>query len=163
MLRDHGNPIRGERLMYQLIPLLLALAFLMPWVGPADPGDRMAAANAADGLAEQGLIFHQGVLAYVRANPGANGEVVPVALPTRWTTLAAAACAKSGMVMTYLAVPVTVSKPAVAEAMGRLWGGFPLVGQAHANKLTNPFTGLSMTLPCAVDDYSPVIVSQAGG
>jgi hypothetical protein len=149
--------------MYQMIPLLLALALLMPWVGPSDPGNRVAAANAADGLAEQALVFHQGALAYVQANPGANGAVTPAALPAQWTIPAVASCTNSGIVATYLAVPLTVSKPAVAEAMGRLWGGFPLVGQALANRLTNPFTGASIALPCAVADGTPVIVSQAGG
>lgn len=149
--------------MYQLIPLLLAIAMLMPWNGPADPGNRMAAANAADGLAAQALIYHQAALAYVAANPGASGAVVPATLPDRWTAASIASCAKAGAVATYAAVPTTLSAPAVAAAMGRLWGGYPVVGQAISNKLTNPFTGTSIALPCAMPNYTPVVLSQVGG
>jgi hypothetical protein len=163
MHRHHGRPFRGERLMYQVIPLLLAFAMLMPWTGPADPGNRIAAANAADGLAEQALVYHQAALAYVVANPSANGVVRPGALPSGWTTTAIASCAKSGVVATYVTVPTTVSKPAVAAAMGKLWGGFPVVGQSASNALINPYTGTPLTMPCAIPDQTPVIYSQAGG
>jgi hypothetical protein len=148
--------------MYQVIPLLLAFAMLMPWTGPADPGNRMAAANAADGLAVQALVYHQAAIAYVMANPGANG-VVPVALPGGWTASVIAACAKGRVVATYVTVSSTISKPAVAAAMARLWGGYPLAGQSLASTLTNPLTGTSLTLPCAISDQAPVLVSQAGG
>jgi len=149
--------------MYQVIPLLLAVALLMPWTGPADPGNRMAAANAADGLAEQVLIYHQAAVATVLADPGASGAVKPGGLPSGWATTAIASCAGSGMVATYVTVPTTISKPAVAAAMGRLWGGFPVVGQSASNTLTNPYTGAPLTIPCAVPDQTPVIYSQAGG
>jgi hypothetical protein len=149
--------------MYQVFPLLLALALLMPWTGPADPGNRIAAANAADGLAEQALIYHQAAIAYVHANPTTNGAVTPGILPDRWTATTAASCAKSGAVATYVTVPTTLSGSSVAGAMGRLWGGYPLVGQAISNKLTNPFTGNSIALPCAMPNYTPVILSQVGG
>jgi hypothetical protein len=149
--------------MYQVIPLLLAFALLIPWTGPSDPGNRIAAANAADGLAEQALIYHQAVLAYVAANPNTSGTVDPGTLPDRWTAAAVVSCAKSGTVVTYATVPTTLSAPAVAAAIGRLWGGYPLVGQAISNKLTNPFTGASIALPCAVPNYSPVVLSQVGG
>jgi hypothetical protein len=148
--------------MYQVVPLLLAFAMLMPWTGPADPGNRMEAANAADGLAEQALIYHQAAVAYVFAHPGANGAV-PVVLPSGWATAGIAACAQAGTVETSVTVPSTVSKPAVAAAMARLWGGYPLAGQAVANGLTNPMTATSIALPCAAPDQTPVIVSQAGG
>jgi hypothetical protein len=150
-------------MMYQVAPLLLALALLMPWTGPADPGNRIAAANAADGLAEQALIYHQAALAYVAQNPGATGAISPGSLPSAWTVAIVAACIKSGGVATYVAVPTTVSSSAVASAMGRMWGGYPLVGQAQSNKLTNPFTGASTALPCAVPNGAPVVFSQAGG
>jgi hypothetical protein len=149
--------------MYQITPLLLALALLMPWTGPADPGNRIAAANAADGLAAQALIYHQAALAYVALNPGTSGAVSPDALPTGWAIAVVAACAKSGGVATYVTVPTTVSSSAVASAMGRLWGGYPLVGQAQSSKLTNPFTGAPAALPCAIPNGAPVILSQAGG
>ena len=148
--------------MYQVAPLLLVLAMLMPWTGPADPGNRVAAANAADGLATQLLIYHQAAVAYVLANPGAAGVVTPV-LRAGWTTTAIASCVKAQVVATYVTVPATVSKPAVAAALGRLWGGYPLAGQAAGNALTNPFSGASTALPCAVSNQTPVIVSQAGG
>jgi hypothetical protein len=148
--------------MYQVVPLLLILAMLMPWIGPADPGNRMEAANAADGLAEQALIYHQAAIAYVVAHPSANG-VVPVALPAGWVTEAITACAVAGTVETSVIVPSTVSKPAVAAAMARLWGGYPLAGQSLAGALTNPMTGSFLSLPCAVPDQTPVIVSEAGG
>jgi hypothetical protein len=149
--------------MYQIIPILLVLAFLVPWTGPADPGNRIAAANAADGLAEQALIYHQAALAYVQANPTADGAVTPGTLPDRWVAVTVASCAKSGAVATYVTVPTTISSSAVAAAIGRLWGGYPLVGQALANKLTNPFTGTSIALPCGVPNYTPVVLSQVGG
>jgi hypothetical protein len=149
--------------MYQVVPLLLALAMLMPWTGPADPGNRMAAANAADGLAEQALIYHQAAIAYVLANPGANGVVAGVALPVGWSASGIAACARGQIVATYITVPSTVSKPAVAAAMARLWGGYPVAGQTAASSLVNPFTGTSLLLPCAVPDQTPAIASQAGG
>jgi hypothetical protein len=79
--------------MYQIFPLLLALALLMPWTGPADPGNRMAAANAADGLAIQALAYHQAALAYVTANPAANGPVIPIALSARWSVSGVSSCA----------------------------------------------------------------------
>ena len=148
--------------MYQIVPLLLAFAMLIPWTGPADPGDRIAAANAADGLAEQALIYHQAAVAYVMAHPATSGAV-PVALPSGWTTTAVLACAKAQMVATYVTVPSTVSKPAVAAAMGRLWGGYPLAGLSLTNTLTNPMSGLALSLPCAISDQTPVLVSQAGG
>jgi hypothetical protein len=149
--------------MYQVIPLLLALAMLIPWTGPADPGNQIAAGNAADGVAEQVLVYHQAALAYVSANPIASGTIDPGTLPDHWTASAVASCVKSGMVATYVAVPSTVSGPAVAAGMGRRWGGYPLVGQAISNKLTNPFTGAAIALPCAVPDDTPVVLSQVGG
>lgn len=149
--------------MYQLVPLLLTIALLLPWVGPADPGGRVAAANAADGLAEQGLIYHQAALAAAAASPGMIGPVTVGALPDHWSTASAASCAKANVVATYVSVPSTVSGPAVASAMGRLWGGYPLVGQALGNKVINPFTGSALTLPCAIPNQTPVIVSQVGG
>jgi hypothetical protein len=149
--------------MYQLAPLLLALAMLMPWTGPADPGNRMAAANAADGLAEQALIYHQAAVAYVLANPGIAGAVSPAALPNGWTTSGIASCVKARIVVTYVTPPSTVSKPAVAMAMARLWGGYPVAGQTSGGVLTNPFTGASLSLPCLVPDRTPAIVSQVGG
>jgi hypothetical protein len=84
-------------------------------------------------------------------------------LPDYWSVASAASCAKANVVATYVTVPTTVSGSAVAAAMGRLWGGYPLVGQAIANKLTNPFTGSALALPCAIPNQTPVIVSQAGG
>lgn len=149
--------------MYQIVPLLLALALLITWTGPADPGNRIAAANAADGLAEQVLVYHQAAIAYVATNPSTAGVFDPGTLPTRWTTSGIASCAKSGVVATYVTVPGTVSGPAVTAAVGRLWGGYPLVGQALANKVTSPFTGASVSLPCAVPNYTPVVLSQVGG
>ena len=149
--------------MYLVIPLLLALALFMPWTGPADPGNRMAAANAADGLAEQALIYHQAAVAYVLANPATSGTVTPAGLPASWTTTAVKACANAKIVVTYVTVPTTISKPAVASAVGRLWGGFPIVGQSTSNTVTNPYTGLGLPLPCVVPDRTPVISSQAGG
>lgn len=148
--------------MYQVAPLLLVLAMLMPWTGPADPGNRVAAANAADGLAAQLLIYHQAALAYVLANPGADGVVTP-ALPVGWTTTGIASCVKTPVVATYVIVPATVSKPAVAAAVARLWGEYPLAGQAAGSTLTNPFSGASTALPCAVSNQAPAIVSQVGG
>jgi hypothetical protein len=148
--------------MYQVIPLLLALALLIPWTGPSDPGNRIAVANAADGLAEQALIYHQAALAYVAANPTTDGAVMPGTLPDRWSAATVASCASSGAVATYVTVPTTISSSAVAAAMGRLWAGYPLVGQALANKLTNPFTGTSIALPCSVPNYTPVMLSQVG-
>jgi len=148
--------------MYQIVPLLLAFAMLMPWTGPTDPGNRMAAANAADGLAEQALIYHQAAVAYVVAHPGTSGAV-PVMLPAGWTATAVATCAKARVVATYVAVPSTVSKPAVAAAMARIWGGYPLAGQSLGSAVTNPASGTSLSLPCAVADQAPVLVSQAGG
>jgi hypothetical protein len=148
--------------MYQIVPLLLAFAMLMPWNGPADPGNRMAAANAADGLAEQALIYHQAALAYVMANPSVSGAV-PVALPAGWTTTGISACATAKVVATYVAVPSTISKPAVAAGMARLWGGYPVAGQIAAGAVINPFSGAGLTLPCASVNQTPVIVSQAGG
>jgi len=149
--------------MYQLVPLLLMISLLAPWSAPADPGARIAAANAADGVAEQGLIYHQAALALAAASPGMNGTVTVGMLPDRWTAVSVASCAKANIVATYVTVPSTVSSPAVAAAMGRLWGGYPLVGQAIGNKLTNPFSGVAMALPCAIPNQTPVIVSQAGG
>lgn len=148
--------------MYQIIPLLLAFAMLMPWTGPTDPGNRMAAANAADGLAEQALILHQAAVAYVIAHPNAIGSV-PVTLPAGWTTTAIAACASGQVIATYITVPSTVSKPAVASALARLWGGYPLAGQSIASTLTNPVSGAALSLPCTIADQTPVLVSQAGG
>jgi len=148
--------------MYQVAPLLLVLAMLLPWTGPADPGTRMAAANAADGLAAQLLIYHQAAVVYVLANPGADGVITP-ALPAGWTTTAIASCVKAQVVATYVTVPPTISKPAVAAAVTRLWGGYPLAGQAAGNALTNPMSGASTALPCAVSNQTPAIVSQAGG
>jgi hypothetical protein len=148
--------------MYQIVPLLLALAMLIPWTGPADPGNRIAAANAADGLAEQLLIYQQAAIAYVMASPSASG-VLPISLPPGWAVAGIAACAKARIVATYVTVPSTVSKPAVAAAVVRLWGGYPLAGQSLANAVTNPMTGFSLSLPCAVPDGTPVLVSQAGG
>ena len=149
--------------MYQVVPLLLALAMLMPWTGSADPGNRMAAANAADGLAEQALIYHQAVLAYVTANPTASGVVTPLALPAGWSASGIAACARGQIVATYITVPSTVSKSAVAAAMAKLWGGYPVTGQTAASALTNPITGASVSIPCAVPDQTPAIVTQVGG
>ena len=149
--------------MYQLIPRLRMVAVLLPWVGPADPGDRIAAANAAEGLAEQGLIYHQAALSAAAANSGMSGVVTVGGLPDQWISGSAASCAKANVVATYVAVPETISGPAVAEAMGRLWGGYPLVGQAIGNAITNPFTGATLVLPCAIPDGSPVAVSQLGG
>jgi hypothetical protein len=148
--------------MYQLVPLLLAFAMLMPWTGPADPGNRMAAANAADGLAQQALIYHQAAIAYVRANPGTVGAVIPPALRNGWMASGIASCAKARIVLTYVTPPSTVSKPAVAIAMARLWGGYPVAGQTYGNALTNPLTRASLSLPCVVPDQTPAIVSQAG-
>jgi hypothetical protein len=150
-------------MMYSLVPLLLMVAMIMPWLGPSDPGDRIAAAAAADGLAEQGLIYHQAALAVAMANPGMTGAVTVGVLPDRWSATSVASCAKANLVATYMTVPGTVSAPAVAEAMARLWGGYPLVGQSVGNKLTNPFTGAELALPCAIPNQTPVIVSQVGG
>jgi len=149
--------------MYQLVPLLLALALLMPWTAPADPGNRIAAADAADGLAQQALIYHQAAVAYVLTNPSTGGVVTGLALPAGWSASGIASCAKGQVVATYVTVPATVSKPAVAAAIARLWGGYPVAGQAAAGTLVNPFTGASLLLPCAIPDQTPVIVSQAGG
>jgi hypothetical protein len=149
--------------MYQVIPLLLAFAMLMPWTGPADPGNRIAAANAADGLAEQALIYHQAAVAFVLANPGASGVVPPSSLPPGWSTTEIASCVKSQIVATYVTVPTTVSAAAVAGAMGRLWGTYPIVGQAASQSMTNAYTGTALALPCSVPDQAPTIVSQAGG
>jgi hypothetical protein len=148
--------------MYQVVPFLLALAMLIPWSGPADPGSRIAAANAADGLAEQALIYHQAAVAYVLAHPGVSGTV-PVVLPAGWEMAGIAACAKARSVATYVTVPPTVSKPAVAAAMARLWGGYPLAGQSLADMLRNPMAGTSLPLPCRTPDQTPVLISQAGG
>ena len=148
--------------MYQIVPLLLALAMLMPWTGPADPGGRIAAANAADGMAEQMLIYQQAAIAYVMANPSASG-VLPISLPPGWAVAGIAACAKAQTIATYATVPTTVSKSGVAAAVGRLWGGYPLAGQSLANAVANPITGLRLSLPCAVPDGTPILVSQAGG
>lgn len=148
--------------MYQVVPLLLAFAILVPWTGPADPGNRIAAANAADGLAELALVYHQAAMAYVLAHPGATGGL-PVVLPAGWTTTSVSACTKARVVATYVAVPSTVSRPAVAAAMARLWGGYPLAGLSLAGTLTNPMTGAAQLLPCAIADQTPVLVSQAGG
>jgi hypothetical protein len=149
--------------MYQLIPLILALALLIPWTGPADPGGRIAAANAADGLAEQALILHQTAIAYVAAHPGANGLIDSGALPAGWSAQTIVSCAAARAVATYVAVPPQLSKPAVAAALARLWGGFPLVGLARTDTVTNPYTGSQLALPCPIPDQSPVICSQAGG
>jgi hypothetical protein len=149
--------------MYMVLSLLLAVALLMPWTGPADPGNRMAAANAADGLAQQALIYHQAAVAYVLAHPSAIGPVTPAGLPSRWTTTSIASCAGGRIVATYIAVPTTISKPAVAAGLSRLWGGFPIAGQSHSNTVTNPYTSLALAIPCAVPDETPVIYSQAGG
>jgi len=149
--------------MYQIVPMLLALAMLMPWTGPTDPGNRMAAANAADGLAADALIYHQAAVAYALANPGASGILAGLALPTGWSASGIAACVRAKTVATYVTVPSTVSKPAVAAAMARLWGGYPLTGQTAGSALIDPYTGASLALPCAVPDQSPAIVSQAGG
>lgn len=148
--------------MYQLAPFLLILAMLVPWTGPADPGNRMAAANAADGLAEQVLIYHQAAIAYVLANPGASGVVTPT-LPAGWSMAGIASCAKAQVVATYVTAPSTVSKPAVAAAISRLWGGYPLAGQVAGNAMTNPFTAASTATPCAMANQTPAVVSQAGG
>jgi hypothetical protein len=148
--------------MYQVVLLLLAFAMLMPWTGPADPGNRMAAANAADGLAEQALIYHQAAIAYVLANPGASGVVTGLILPAGWSASGIAACVRGQVIATYVIVPSTVSKPAVAAAMAKLWGGYPVVGQTAAGTLMNSFTGASLSLPCAVPDQTPAIISQAG-
>ena len=148
--------------MYQIIPLLLAFAMLMPWTGPADPGNRMAAANAADGLAEQALIYHQAAVAYVFAHPTTSGAV-PVALPAGWTTAGVSACVKAQVVATYVTVPSTVSRPAVAAAMARLWGGYSLAGLSLTSTLSNPMSGTALSLPCTIADQTPVLVSQAGG
>jgi hypothetical protein len=149
--------------MDQIIPLLLAVALLMPWTGPADPGGRIAAANAADGLAEQALLYHQAALAYVVANPGANGQVTPDTLPAGWSFSTIQSCARARIVVTSITVPSTISKPAVAAALSWLWGGFPVVGQSSSGTLTNPYTGAVLALPCVVPDHTPVIYSQAGG
>jgi hypothetical protein len=149
--------------MYVVLPLLLALALFMPWTGPADPGNRMASANAADGLASQALIYHQAALATVLANPATSGTVTPAGLPSGWTSTTMTSCASGGIVATYVTVPTTISKPAVAAAIGRLWGGFPIAGQSLSNTVTSPYTGLGLPIPCAVPDNAPVIYSQAGG
>ncbi len=149
--------------MYMALPLLLAVALFMPWTGSADPGDRMMAANAADGLAARALIYHQAALAYVLANPTVSGTVAPGALPAGWSASGIASCVGAKIVVTYVSTPTTISKPAVAAAMGRLWGGFPVVGQSMSSALTNPYTGIALPLPCTVPDYTPVIYSQAGG
>jgi hypothetical protein len=148
--------------MYQVVPALLVLAMLMPWTSPADPGDRIAAANAADGLAEQVLIYHQAAVAYVIANPGASGVVTP-ALPAGWSISGVGSCATTRIVATYVIVPSTVSKPALAAAIARLWGGYPLAGQVAGNALTSPFTGAVIAIPCTIAGQTPAIVSQAGG
>lgn len=148
--------------MYQLVPLLLVVAMLMPWTSPADPGNRIAASNAADGLAEQALVYHQGAVAFVLAHPTFIGPV-PVTLPAGWTANAVTACAKARVVATYVTVPSTISRPAVAAAMARLWGGYPLAGQALADKVTEPMSGSSLLLPCVIADQAPVLLSQAGG
>jgi len=149
--------------MYMVLPLLLAVALFMPWTGPADPRDRMEAANAADGLAEQVLIYHQAAVATVLANPATNGTVTPAGLPSGWTPTGVASCASGRIVATYVTIASTISKPAVAAALGRLWGGFPIAGQSLSNTVTNPYTGLALAIPCAVPDDTPVIYSQAGG
>jgi hypothetical protein len=149
--------------MYQLVPLLLAVALLIPWTGTADPGGRMAAANAADGLAEQALIYHQAAIAYVLAHPDATGVLAGLAVPARWSVFGIEACVQGRTLATAVTVPATVSAPAVAAAMGRLWGGYPLAGQASSGSLINPFTAASLPLPCPVPDRTPVIVSRAGG
>jgi hypothetical protein len=149
--------------MYVVLPLLLAVALFMPWTGPADPGNRMVAANAADGLAEQVLIYHQAALAAVLANPAMSGTVTAAGLPSGWTATGIASCASGRIVATYVAVPTMLSKPAVAAAMGRLWGGFPIAGQSLSNTVTSPYSGLTLAMPCAVPDETPVIYSQAGG
>jgi hypothetical protein len=149
--------------MYQIVPLLLAFAMLVPWTGPADPGNRMTASNAADGLAEQALIYHQAAIAYVLANPGASGVVTGLMLPAGWSASGLSAYAIGRIVATTVTVPSTVSKPAVAAAMAKLWGGYPVAGQTAGNALVNPITGASLPLPCAVPDHTPAIVSQAGG
>ena len=124
--------------MVWVVPLLLAVALLMPWTGPADPGNRMSTANAADGLAEQALIYHQTAIAFVLANPTTSGAVTPARLPTGWATNAISSCANAEIVVTSVSVPNTISKPAVAAAMGRVWGGFPIVGQSISSTITNP-------------------------
>jgi hypothetical protein len=149
--------------MYQVVPLLLVLAMLLPWTGPSDPGNRIGAENAADGLAEDALIYHQAAIAYVLANPGATGILAGLALPAGWSSSGVAACARGRMVATYVTVPPTVSKPAFAAAMARLWGGYPLTGQSAGGAVISPLTGASVALPCFVPDQSPAIVSQAGG
>ncbi len=150
-------------MMYQIGPLLLILAMLMPWTGPSDPGNRVAAENAADGLAEDALIYHQAAIAYVLANPGASGILTGLTLPAGWSTSGIAACAHGRVVATYVTVQPTVSKPSVAAAMARLWGGYPLTGQSVGSALINAFTGASLPLPCTIPDRSPAIASQAGG
>jgi hypothetical protein len=149
--------------MYQIAPLLLILTLFVPWTSPADPGNRIAAANAGDGLAAQILIYHQAALAYVWAHPMTNGVVTPGALPSSWTTTGIASCAKLGIVVTYASIPSSISKPAVAAAMGRLWGSFPLTGQANSGVIINPYTGTALAIPCAVPDQTPVVYSQVGG
>lgn len=149
--------------MYQVIPLLLVLAVLVPWTGAADPGNRMMAANAAAGLAEEALVYHQAAVAYVKRNPGASGVLTGLAVPAGWSASGLVACAQARIVATYVQVPSTVSKPAVAAAMARLWGGYPLAGQATGNAMTNSFTSAPLALPCAVPGQSPAIVSRAGG
>jgi hypothetical protein len=92
-----------------------------------------------------------------------SGVVTVGVLRDNWNSGAVASCAKANVVATYVTVPAAISRPAVAEAMGRLWGGYPLVGQAIGNALTNPFTGAMLLLPCAIPDGTPVVVSEIGG
>jgi hypothetical protein len=149
--------------MYQLIPLLLAVALLMPWLGPADPGNRIAAANAADGLAEQALIYHQAAIRYVLANPSASGVIHPTDLPSGWSIEGIVSCAHAHIVATYVTIPTDLPSPAIAAAMSRLWGRYPIVGQTASSTLINPFTGLAVPLPCPVPEQTPAILSQVGG
>ena len=150
--------------MYQLVPLLLTIALLLPWVGPADPGDRIAAANAADGLAEQTLIYHQAALAAVAASPGMTGPVTVGALPDHWSAV-------SGRILRQgqCRRDLRIRAEHRVRTGGRLGDGAPL-GRLSAgrpgcigNKLVNPFTGTALTLPCAIPNQTPVIVSQVGG
>lgn len=147
--------------MYAAIAVLIALAFMLSASAPSDPGDRIAAANRADGLAALALVYHQAAVAYVRANPSTAGALPALALPTGWTATGVAACAASQVVATYVTVPATISAPAVAESMSRQWGGWPLVGQAAANGLVSPY-GAPITLPCNIPNGTPVIISEAG-
>ena len=143
------QPAVARRWVHRLVNLAaLALALWLPW--QADAPDGLFSTAPLPVLAAI-LVAGAGCMAGAR-----GGDARPHDQARQGALLLAALAEPRLLAVMALAL-------AVAAALARLWGGYPIAGQTASGLLVSPYTGVSLALPCPLPDQTPVIYSQIGG